>query len=84
MFHSWKHNRIQLYNRIGVHEEETNITKEDKSIRLNRNLIHRMISSKTTQNLHLPHDTSSFKIYTRFGKLEPATRNNLYRFGFGY
>jgi hypothetical protein len=27
---------------------------------------------------------SSFKIYTRFGKLEPATRNNLDRFGFGY
>jgi hypothetical protein len=27
---------------------------------------------------------SSFKIYTRFGKLEPATRNNLDRLGFGY
>jgi hypothetical protein len=27
---------------------------------------------------------SSFKIYTRFGKLEPATRDNLDRFGFGY
>jgi hypothetical protein len=27
---------------------------------------------------------SSFKIYTSFGKLEPATRNNLDRFGFGY
>jgi hypothetical protein len=27
---------------------------------------------------------SSFKIYTRFGKLEPATRNNLDRIGFGY
>jgi hypothetical protein len=27
---------------------------------------------------------SSFKIYTNFGKLEPATRNNLDRFGFGY
>jgi hypothetical protein len=26
---------------------------------------------------------SSFKIYTSFGKLEPATRNNLDRFGFG-
>jgi hypothetical protein len=27
---------------------------------------------------------SSFKIYTDVGKLEPATRNNLDRFGFGY
>jgi hypothetical protein len=26
----------------------------------------------------------SFKIYTRFEKLEPATRNDLDRFGFGY
>jgi hypothetical protein len=27
---------------------------------------------------------SSFKIYTSFGKLEPAARNNLDRLGFGY
>jgi hypothetical protein len=27
---------------------------------------------------------SSFKIYTNVGKLEPATRNNLDQFGFGY
>jgi hypothetical protein len=27
---------------------------------------------------------SSFKIYTSFGKLEPATRDNLDRLGFGY
>jgi hypothetical protein len=27
---------------------------------------------------------SSFKIYTNVGKLEPATRNNLDRFGFSY
>jgi hypothetical protein len=27
---------------------------------------------------------SSFKIYTSFGKLEPATRNNLDRLGSGY
>jgi hypothetical protein len=27
---------------------------------------------------------SSFKIYANFGKLEPATHNNLDRFGFGY
>jgi hypothetical protein len=27
---------------------------------------------------------SSFKIYTNVGKLEPTTRNNLDRFGFGY
>jgi hypothetical protein len=27
---------------------------------------------------------SSFKIYTSFGKLEPATRNNLDRLSFGY
>jgi hypothetical protein len=27
---------------------------------------------------------SSFKIYTSFGKLEPTTRNNLDRLGFGY
>jgi hypothetical protein len=27
---------------------------------------------------------SSFKIYTSFGKLEPATRNNLDQLGFGY
>jgi hypothetical protein len=27
---------------------------------------------------------SSFKIYTNVGKLEPATRNNLDRFDFGY
>jgi hypothetical protein len=27
---------------------------------------------------------SSFKIYTSFGKLEPATHNNLDRLGFGY
>jgi hypothetical protein len=26
---------------------------------------------------------SSFKIYTNIGKLEPATRSNLDRFGFG-
>jgi hypothetical protein len=29
-------------------------------------------------------ELSSFKIYTNIGKLEPATRNNLDRFGFGY
>jgi hypothetical protein len=44
-----KHNRMRLNSRIGVHEEGTNITKADKSIRLNQNLIHRMTSSKTTQ-----------------------------------
>jgi hypothetical protein len=27
---------------------------------------------------------SSFKIYINIGKVEPATRNNLDRFGFGY
>jgi hypothetical protein len=27
---------------------------------------------------------SSFKIYTSFGKLEPATHDNLDRFGFSY
>jgi hypothetical protein len=27
---------------------------------------------------------SSFKIHTSFGKLEPATHNNLDRLGFGY
>jgi hypothetical protein len=49
MFYSWKHNRIQLYSRIGFRGEGTNIVKDDKPIRLNRNLIHRMISSKTIQ-----------------------------------
>jgi hypothetical protein len=49
MFYSWKDSRIQLYSRIGFRGEGTNIAKDDKSIRLNRNLIHQMISSKTTQ-----------------------------------
>jgi hypothetical protein len=48
-FYSWKHNRIQLYSRIGFRGEGTNIAKDDKPIRLNRNLIHQMISSKTIQ-----------------------------------
>jgi hypothetical protein len=34
---------------IGIRGEGTNIAKDDKPIRLNRNLIHQMISSKTTQ-----------------------------------
>jgi hypothetical protein len=49
MFYSWKHNRIQMYSRIGFRGEGTNIAKDDKPIRLNRILIHRMISSKTIQ-----------------------------------
>jgi hypothetical protein len=40
---------FSLENLYWIHEKGTNITKEDKSIRLNRNLIHRMIISKTTQ-----------------------------------
>jgi hypothetical protein len=79
-----KHNRIRLNNRIRVHEEGTNITKADKSIRLNRDLIHRMTSSKQPKNCIYRVIPSSFKIYTRSGKLEPATCNNLDRFGFGY
>jgi hypothetical protein len=47
--YSWKHNRIQLYSRIGFRGEGTNIIKDDKPIKLNQNLIHQMISSKTTQ-----------------------------------
>jgi hypothetical protein len=84
MFYPWKHNRIQLYSRIGVRGEGTNITKDDKPIRLNQNLIHRMIISKTTQKLHLPHDTRFFQDSYKIGKLEPATRDNLDWFGFGY
>jgi hypothetical protein len=84
MFYSWKHNWIQLYSRIGFRGEGTNIAKDDKSIRLNRNLIHRMISSKTTKNLYLPHDTQFFQDSYEIYKLEPATRDNLDRFGFGY
>jgi hypothetical protein len=76
---------FSLENLYWIHEEGTNITKEDKSIRLNRNLIHRMISSKTTPKTCIYRKIpGSFKIYTRFDKLEPATCNNLDRFGFGY
>jgi hypothetical protein len=48
-FYSWERYQIQLYSRIGVRGEGTGIVKDDKPIKLNRNLIHRMISSKTTQ-----------------------------------
>jgi hypothetical protein len=40
---------MQLYSRIGVRGEGTNIAEDDEPIRLNRNLIHRMISSNKTQ-----------------------------------
>jgi hypothetical protein len=40
---------MRLYSRIGFRGEGTNIAKDDKSIRLKRNLIHWMISSETTQ-----------------------------------
>jgi hypothetical protein len=40
---------MRLNNRFGVHEEGTNITKWDKSIKLIWNLIHWMTSSKATQ-----------------------------------
>jgi hypothetical protein len=63
MFYSWKHNRIQLYSRIGIRGEGTNIAKDDKPIRLNRNLIHRMISSKTTQK---PASTAWYPVLSRF------------------
>jgi hypothetical protein len=36
-----------------------------------------MISSKKTQNLHLPHDTRSCQDLHKINKLEPATRDNL-------
>jgi hypothetical protein len=49
MFHSWQDCRIQLYSRFGFRGEGTNIVKDDKSIRLNRILVHRMTSSKTIQ-----------------------------------
>jgi hypothetical protein len=62
-FYSRKHNRIQLYSRIRIREEGTNITKDDKSIRLNRNLIHRMISSKATQK---PASTAWYPVLSRF------------------
>jgi hypothetical protein len=73
-----------LNSRFRVHEEGTNITKQDKSIRSIWNLIHRMTSSKATQKPAYLVILSSFKIYTNVGELERATRNNLDRFGFGY
>jgi hypothetical protein len=76
-FYSWKHNRIQLYSRIGFRGEGTNIAKDDEPIRLNRNLIHRMISSKQSKNLHLPHDTQFFQDSHKINKFEPTTRDNL-------
>jgi hypothetical protein len=68
---------MQLYSRIGIRGEGTNIAKDDKPIRLNRNLIHRMISSEATQNLHLPHDTRFCQGLHKINNLEPATRDNL-------
>jgi hypothetical protein len=44
-----------------------------------------MTSSKATQKTCIYRVIlSSFKIYANVGKFEPATRNNLDRFGFGY
>jgi hypothetical protein len=63
MIYSWKHNRIQLYSGIGFRGEGTNIAKDDKPIRLNQNLIHRMISSKTTQKLA---STAWYSVISRF------------------
>jgi hypothetical protein len=72
MFYSWKHYRMRLYSRIGFRGEGTNIAKDDKPIRLDRNLIHRMISSKTTQKTCIYRMIlSSFKIYTRLASLNP-------------
>jgi hypothetical protein len=72
MFYSWKHNRIQLYSRIGIRGEGTNIAKDDKPIRLNQNLIHRMISSETTQKTCIYRMIpGSVKIYTRLTSLNP-------------
>jgi hypothetical protein len=34
--------------------------------------------------LHLPHDTQFFQDSYKINKLEPATRDNLDWFGFGY
>jgi hypothetical protein len=62
-FYSWKHNWIRLNSRIGIHEEGTNITNQDKSIRLDWNLIHRMTSSKTTQK---PASTAWYPALSRF------------------
>jgi hypothetical protein len=77
MFYSWERYRIQLYSQIGVRGEGTGIVKDDKPIKLNRNLIHRMISLKQPKNQHLPHDTQFFEDSYKINKLEPATRDNL-------
>jgi hypothetical protein len=72
-FYSLKHSRIQLYSRIGFRGEGTNIAKDDKPIRLNRNLIQRMISSKTTQK---PASTALYSVRSRFIQDQQAwTRN---------
>jgi hypothetical protein len=70
-FYTWKHNRIRLYSRIGIRGEGTNIAKDDKPIRLNRNLLHRMTSSKTTQKPASTAIPSYVKVYTRLTSLNP-------------
>jgi hypothetical protein len=60
--HLWENCRIWLYSRIGFREEGTNVINDDRPIRLNRNLIHRMISSKTTQK---PASTAWYPVLSR-------------------
>jgi hypothetical protein len=61
---------MRLYSRIGVHAEGTNIAKDDKPIRLNRNLIHRIIRSKNNPETCIYRMIpGSVKIYTRLTSL---------------
>jgi hypothetical protein len=61
-FHLWENCRIRLYSRIGFRGEGTSFINDDKSIRLNQNLIHRIISSKTTQK---PASTAWYPVLSR-------------------
>ena len=67
-----------------VPRRRNNFVNDDKSIRSKRNLIHRMISSKTTQK---PASTAWYPVLSRSTQdcqIEPATRDNLDWLEFGY
>jgi hypothetical protein len=76
MFHSWYNYRIQLYSRIGFRGEGTSIAKDDKSIRLKQNLIHRMTSSETTQK---PASTAWYPVLSRFMQDQQAWTLNTWQ-----
>jgi hypothetical protein len=84
MFHSWGDYRIRLYSRIGFRGEGTNIAKDDKSIKLNQILVHRMTSSKTIQK---PESTARYLVLSRSMQDQQAWTRNTWHLDwseFGY